>query len=174
MLDQLRLPLTAVLLAMVIGIFGCAGSGSAASESQQAGSKRDRYAPLSEYEATLNPAEYDQEVDVIEKDHANDAADERIEIPVDTSTVSEEIVQGFRIQVFSSSNIDEANAARLSALEQFTADSVYLIYDPPVYKVRVGDFLQRFDANSRLQEFVALGYRDAWIVPDRVVKRGKK
>jgi hypothetical protein len=40
-----------------------------------------------------------------------------------------------------------------------------------VYKVRVGDFANRYEANQRLPEFVEKGYRDAWIVPDRIVQR---
>jgi hypothetical protein len=35
----------------------------------------------------------------------------------------------------------------------------------------VGDFVNRYEANQRLPEFVEKGYRDAWIVPDRTVQR---
>ena len=85
--------------------------------------------------------------------------------------VQEEVVQGFRIQIFSSSNVDEATLMKNLALEKFVGDSIYVVYDAPVYKVRVGDFLNRYEANQRLPEFVEKGYREAWIVPDRIVQR---
>jgi hypothetical protein len=55
--------------------------------------------------------------------------------------------------------------------EKFIGDSVYVVYDAPVYKIRVGDFVNRYEANQRLPEFTEKGYRDAWIVPDRIVQR---
>jgi hypothetical protein len=57
------------------------------------------------------------------------------------------------------------------AVEKFPRDSIYVVYDAPVYKIRVGDFISRYEANQRLPEFVEKGYRDAWIVPDRIVQR---
>ncbi len=85
--------------------------------------------------------------------------------------MQEETVQGFRIQIFSSSNIDDANAAKKGAEGKFSNDSVYIVFDAPVYKVRVGDFVNRYDASQRLPEFVDKGYRDAWIVPDQIEQR---
>jgi hypothetical protein len=128
--------------------------------------------PLAEYEATLNPSDFDQEVELVQKAHTEDKKVQKpLEIPKDSLVLQEEVVQGFRIQVFSSSNVDDAGLMKTVVMEKFIDDSVYVVYDAPVYKVRVGDFVSRFDANQRLPEFVEKGYRDAWIVPDRVVQR---
>lgn len=176
MLDQLRRTITAAVFVGAAAIVGCSSSAppSAPPERQKVAGKRDRMATLAEYEATLNPSDYDQEVDEVKKQLEDERPPQSIDIPVDTTSAIDEIVQGFRIQIFSTANIDEANAARESAVERFIADSIYTVFDPPVYKVRVGDFLTRFDASSRLQEFLDMGYRDAWIVPDRVVRRGRQ
>jgi hypothetical protein len=127
---------------------------------------------LSEYEGTLNPVEYDQEIEFARKTNGTNQQQQNIlEIPKDSLIVQEDIVQGFRIQIFSSSSVDETSLMKNLALEKFSGDSIYVVYDAPVYKVRVGDFLNRYEASQRLPEFIEKGYRDAWIVPDRIVQR---
>jgi hypothetical protein len=127
---------------------------------------------LSEYEATLNPVAFDQEIEIVQKARDDEQKHQNpLEIPMDSMVVQEEVVQGFRIQIFSSSNVDETTLMKNLALEKFVGDSVYVVYDAPVYKVRIGDFVNRYEANQRLPEFVEKGYRDAWIVPDRIVQR---
>jgi len=155
-----------------LAIAGCSSSrpmrGTEASEPQP---KQERSAPLADYEATLNPSDFDQEVDIVRKTQAEDKALPPLEFPQDSAVVQEDILQGFRIQIMSSSSIDDATAGRTAALLQFPKDSVYIVYDPPVYKVRVGDFVSRYQADQRMPEFLEKGYKDAWIVPDRIVRR---
>jgi hypothetical protein len=127
---------------------------------------------LSEYEATLNPVEFDREIEFVQKVRGTEQKQQNpLELPKDSRIVQEEVVQGFRIQIFSSSNVDETTLMKNLAFEKFVSDSIYVVYDAPVYKVRVGDFINRYEANQRLPEFVERGYRDAWIVPDRIVQR---
>jgi len=127
---------------------------------------------LSEYEGTLDPVEFDREIELVQKArHEEQKQQNPLEIPKDSLIVQEEVVQGFRIQIFSSSNVDETMLMKNLALEKFVGDSIYVVYDAPVYKVRIGDFVNRYEANQRLPEFVEKGYRDAWIVPDRIVQR---
>jgi hypothetical protein len=45
------------------------------------------------------------------------------------------------------------------------------VFDPPVYKIRVGDFLTRVEANQRLGVISALGFADAWVVGDKITIR---
>jgi len=129
-----------------------------------------------EYEKQFNPADYDCEFDLgIARIDSNVGA-ARTEtiipvIPKDTLVVKEEIIQGFRIQVLSTSGVDEANIMKEILKEKFPNDPIYIIYDTPVYKLRVGDFVSRYEASQRLPEFVEKGYKDAWIVPDRIVRK---
>lgn len=141
-----------------------------AQEKQQA--QKNMVLPLREYEATLNPSDFDEEPVVSQQAHRTEGQSQTpIAIPKDSTTMHEEVVQGFRIQLFSSSNIDEATTAKAEATQKFSSDSIYVVFDAPVYKVRVGDFINRYEANQRLPEFVTQGYRDAWVVPDRVIQR---
>jgi len=133
---------------------------------------REKKLLLSEYEATLNPVKFDREIEAapnVQKPEVQQSSP--VDIPRDTLIVQEEVIQGFRIQIFSSSNVDETTLMKNLALEKFVGDSIYVVYDAPVYKVRVGDFVNRYEANQRLPEFIEKGYRDAWIVPDRIIQR---
>jgi hypothetical protein len=154
-------------------VAGCTSSRPfQAEEKQKYERPKEKILPLSEYEATLNPIEFDREIEVVQKAQSEEQKQQiPLEIPKDSMAVRDEVVQGFRIQVFSSSNVDETTLMKNLALEKFVGDSIYVVYDAPVYKVRVGDFVNRYEANQRLPEFVEKGYRDAWIVPDRIVQR---
>ncbi len=142
---------------------------SSAQEKQQ--TQKVIVLPLREYEATLKPSDFDEEPTALQQEHRAEQLRVPIEISKDSVAVHEEVVQGFRIQLFSSSNIDEATAAKMEAALKFISDSIYVVFDAPVYKVRVGDFINRYEANQRLPDFVAQGFRDAWVVPDRVIQR---
>jgi hypothetical protein len=162
---------------LILLVTGCSSSQSFQDEIlKQESSKREvskeKKMPLSAYEATLNPVDYDQEVEVTQKAHSEGKILQApLEIPKDSMVIQEEVVQGFRIQIFSSSNVDETTLMKNIAVQKFLGDSIYVVYDAPVYKVRVGDFVNRYEANQRLPEFVEKGYRDAWIVPDRITQR---
>jgi hypothetical protein len=47
---------------------------------------------------------------------------------------------------------------------------VYLVYDLPYYKVRVGNYAEKEAANESVKKLVSLGYADAWVVPERILK----
>jgi hypothetical protein len=164
--------LIGALLSMMLAA-GCSSSRSFKEETKPEQEESvAKKMPLSEYEATLNPADFDQEVEIIQKVHGEEKLQQsHLDIPKDSVVIQEEQVQGFRVQVFSSSNFDDASLMKSQTLRKFKDDSIYVVYDAPVYKVRVGDFLNRYEANQRLPEFVEKGYRDAWVVPDRIVQR---
>jgi hypothetical protein len=151
----------------------CSSSGPAVAEQEKPKQevKKERKAPLAEYEATLRPSDFDEEVEVVQKKHAEEKPRVELDIPRDSSVVEEEILQGFRIQIFSSANIDEATKMKANTQPKLPQDSVYVMYDPPVYKVRIGDFVSRYEAGVKLPLVVEQGYPDAWIVPDRIVQR---
>ncbi|MGC8594317.1 MAG: SPOR domain-containing protein [Candidatus Kryptoniota bacterium] len=78
---------------------------------------------------------------------------------------------GFRVQIFSSRNLSEAYEIQLKADSLLPGFNIYLIYDPPYYKVRVGDFRARYEANQAAGFIIARGFQNAWVVPDNVFKK---
>ncbi|HEY4612469.1 MAG TPA: SPOR domain-containing protein [Bacteroidota bacterium] len=158
---------------MVFILFGC----SATRETNEAlprpaqPAQPAKKAPLAEYERSFHPSDYDEDVKAAEKRAPVEHEQPEIESSGDSLRVQEEIVQGFRIQIFASARIDEATLAKQTAAQAITTDSLYIVYDPPVYKVRVGDYATRLDANRALVPVIQRGYPDAWIVTDRIVQR---
>ncbi len=71
--------------------------------------------------------------------------------------------QAFRVQVFTSKLYQEARATARVAEEIFD-QPVYVDYQVPNFKVRVGDFANRDNAESYAQRAKAAGYTSAWVV----------
>jgi len=77
----------------------------------------------------------------------------------DTATEPSEV---YRVQIFTSRLYTEASREKAIAEEIFNLP-VYLDYEVPYYKLRVGDFTTRGDAEDMLPEIKAIGYRNAWV-----------
>lgn len=151
-----------VILALVLG---CAGSKKQARE----GSATESGVKLDE---SFDPLLLDDE-DITFKEKKPQPVTTRPVIiepePGETEIVNQ-LVDGFRIQIISTKNLENATKAKLIAFEQFSDLQVnfYLEFDSPYYKVRVGDFKSR-DAAENIQEIIrSRGYPKAWIVKTKV------
>ena len=69
----------------------------------------------------------------------------------------------FRIQIFESSvaSIARAEARRF---QNIFGDTVYIDFETPLYKLRIGNFLNRKDAEEAVESISRLGAKDAWII----------
>ena len=75
---------------------------------------------------------------------------------------------GYRIQIFSSSNNKwEAVKAKSEFIRLFPQIKSYLVYQAPNFKVRVGDFLDRLEANEMLK-LIQVSFPSAFIVKGEV------
>lgn len=74
---------------------------------------------------------------------------------------------GFRVQVLSTKNGERAENMRMKLISHIN-HSVRVIFEAPNYKVRVGAFTDRKDADQLRRQLYALGYRRAWIVRARL------
>jgi len=90
--------------------------------------------------------------------------------PEKTST--EAIVNGYRIQLLATKDENLANEMKKQAILKFQ-DKVYLIFESPYYRIRVGDCISEKDAKVLREEAVKKGFTDAWIVPSKVINRGE-
>lgn len=121
------------------------------------------------YEKTFNPSDYDSESATLKSEVKNQ--DFRTDQENSTPRSEEsEIVSGFRVQVTFTENIEVANQVKNELSALLPDEQVYVVYEAPYYKVRVGDFLSRPEANLNLRTLTERGYKDAWIVPDKVRK----
>ncbi len=115
MLDQLHTMMKTPIIYSTLCFLALLSAGCSSSSSLRHNGERgqetskDGNRSLADYEATLDPADYDQEIEVIEKINIEEAKQKSsLEIPKDSLVIEEEVVQGFRIQIFSSSGVDEA------------------------------------------------------------------
>ena len=77
------------------------------------------------------------------------------------------VLEGYRVQVLATRYIERADS--LAAIMKNTiSDSVYVDFEAPNYKVRVGDFIDRDSAESLQQDLVQMGYNSAWILRSRI------
>ena len=68
----------------------------------------------------------------------------------------------YRVQLFMSRLIGEAGREKAIAEEIFTLP-VYLDYEVPYYKIRIGDFATREEAESVLPAVQGMGFNEAWV-----------
>jgi len=99
--------------------------------------------------------------------------DEELEYRVTNATSQQTEAKtaiGYRVQIFSTS--DYLQAIRVDSLARIRwKEKVYLRFDSPYYKIRIGDALQR-DAADRLQQSaVKAGYRTAWVIRTEIQRR---
>lgn len=77
-------------------------------------------------------------------------------------------IEGFRIQIFMESGnaaVERAQAAIALYQEAFPEDKTYLSFGQPYYRVRVGDFRTRLEAEGRLQQVIRL-FSQAFVIKD--------
>lgn len=77
-------------------------------------------------------------------------------------------LKGYRVQIFfDSGNYSKNNAkeAEQRFLENYPNQEVYLMFDEPYYKVRVGNFRTQLEAEGFLNSIIN-NYPNAFVVPD--------
>ena len=79
---------------------------------------------------------------------------------------------GFRIQIYVGNDRKSADDAKIYTYQKYPEIFPYLSYQQPIYKVKIGDFLNRMDAERYYADLKDL-YPSAMILPDRVeIKKG--
>jgi SPOR domain len=85
----------------------------------------------------------------------------------DTSNVIEKTT-GFRIQILSTDNLEQARRMKNRVLQKINQKYVYILFDPPFYKVQIGDFTVHSLAEDLDFKLKQLGYSNARIVREKI------
>ncbi len=125
-------------------------------EQPTAGRWNEDFDPLSLDDAKIDLKPPSRSMDVADinqilRSGAGDTTAERIQ------------VRGFRVQLISTRTEEEARSVMRNAVISFS-HPVYREYDNPYYKIRVGDFLSRYEASKVQAEAIELGFHEAWVV----------
>ena len=78
-------------------------------------------------------------------------------------------IKGYRVQIVISQNEKELQDVKIE-IEKSIDEQTYIIFELPNYKLRVGNFLNRKEAENFQKKIVRLGYRTAWVVPTMIEK----
>jgi len=81
-----------------------------------------------------------------------------------------ELTDGYRLQIMFSNDRTEAYNAKSKLYKDFPNESCYVAYEQPYYKLRVGDYTNRFDATAMLNQILPV-YSGAFIVKDKVRRK---
>lgn len=77
---------------------------------------------------------------------------------------------GYRIQIFMDSGneaLSKAEEVKETFNEKYKDNNAYLIFVAPYYRVRVGDFRTRLEAEKFLQRIIR-NYPNAWVIKDEI------
>jgi len=77
---------------------------------------------------------------------------------------------GYRVLVLSTDDLDEANNLRSDIYFKTDHAAVYVIFDPPFYKVEAGDFSDINDAQSLSFKLKQMGYNEVRVVNETINK----
>jgi len=77
------------------------------------------------------------------------------------------VSEGYRVQVLATRYFERAESLAV-IMKNTVSDSVYVDFEAPNYKVRIGDFIDRDSAESLQQDLVQMGYNSAWILRTRI------
>lgn len=76
-------------------------------------------------------------------------------------------IDGYRIQLFSGADRTNATALKAKFLKQFPDIPVYMIYQQPFFKVRVGDFRNKLEAQKLYYQLSDV-FGQVILVPDKI------
>jgi hypothetical protein len=77
-------------------------------------------------------------------------------------------VAGFRVLVFTTDNLEEANNMKSEIYFKTDQKPVYVSFEPPFYKIKAGDFLNSTEASEFGFKLNQMGYTESRIIRDSV------
>ena len=79
-----------------------------------------------------------------------------------------ETVDGYRVLVVATDDMDEANSVRADIRAKIKRKEVYISFEPPFYKVKIGDFTDIKESNNLKFKLNQLGYTEARVIQETV------
>ncbi|PSR04919.1 MAG: hypothetical protein BRD49_05220 [Bacteroidetes bacterium SW_10_40_5] len=79
----------------------------------------------------------------------------------------ESTYSGYRIQIYSNPSREEAKKIKSKFLKEYPHIRAYLIYKQPYFKVRIGDFRNRIEAQKLYHDLVDK-FSSVFLVPDKI------
>jgi len=160
-------------LSALIFIIGCSASTGSRYETKTKTDKETSTEVTKEVSEDFDIKPYQTEIDIEAPPITTDKLPADVWYGYDDSTYNENrkivgTADGFRVQVMSIDDIDEANLVRAEIYEKTNRKEVYIIFEPPFYKVKVGDFTSKPDADNLRFKLNQLGYTESKVVQETI------
>jgi hypothetical protein len=127
------------------------------------------------YESSFRPSDHDPQTQRTIAPILSAPETSAVAVPPEpVELASLDMIQGYRVQVFSSTSIDEARAKKTEMDILVPDEWFYLEYESPSYKIRAGNFATRFEADRFARMLLEKGYADCWAVPRRIYRHPPK
>jgi len=78
------------------------------------------------------------------------------------------LFKGYRLQVLNTRSRDDAFKTKAMLLENFPDEKTYVLYQSPYFKVRIGNFVNRNDAENFKKELSLFITQPAYVVEDLI------
>src|SRR3954470_15063615 len=78
------------------------------------------------------------------------------------------LYKGYRLQILSTRSRDEAFKLKTELLQMFPNHQTYILFQSPYFKVRIGNYFRRRDAESFKNRFLQKLSRNVYIVEDAI------
>ncbi len=154
---------------ILIYFLGCASSSKIQTDTDTGDRKIS-----GKYDESFDPLTLDDDDIVINKE-VNDSqimksGDKTTKDQVGKKVVMHE-VEGYRVQILATQGIEAASLQQQKAIDRFSDHGykVYLIYEAPLYRLRIGDATNRKDAEFIRDLAKERGYDEAFIVRSKVM-----
>ena len=150
---------------VVVFLISCAGS-------KEAVKKETAPTVNSKYDESFDPLTLNDDDIIIEPDdiaETGSQTNQSAENLQDENYIQE--VNGFRIQILATDNIEKASLVEQEATDRFErkGHKTYLVFEAPLYKIRVGDCKDRSEAEQLREIAKSFGYNGAFIVKTKVI-----
>ena len=80
---------------------------------------------------------------------------------------------GYRLQLFEASLVEHA-MQKMKNLEKTLSDTLYMVFDAPLYKIRYGNFPTKIEAEESRKRLANKGLKNVWIVKSRIEQDNEK
>jgi hypothetical protein len=78
------------------------------------------------------------------------------------------LFRGYRLQVLNTRSRDDAFKTKAMLLENFPDEKVYVLYQSPYFKVRIGNFITRGDAEDFKNQLSAYYSQPVYVIEDLI------
>ena len=150
-----------IISIIVLFLAGCSGSKSV---------KKPDTQPETKYDESFDPMTLNDNDIVFPSITKNINANKDSSIAANDKQDIQKEVNGFRVQIIATQDLEKATLLEEEAKSQFATSGhkTYLVFEAPLYKIRLGDFTTRNQAEDLKIQALRYGYRESFIVRTKV------